>query len=555
MLFMSCWDVASSCAIALATVPMPADVREIYPFPGGSFGNVLTCTCQGLIIVVGSMYAIWSNCTLNVYYVCTIKYGMSEETVNRRVLPVMLGISTVYVCFMNGMGLSLGLFNPRPYEPFCLAGPYPHNCLEEDDVECIRGGDLSHSMMMFLRITVLVTGLLSLICILTSMVLVIVTVFRTELAWREYGPTSTTANETARSEIDIDINTNTTGDNSSTSSRTAHFTNTRIALRQALMYIAAFTLTWVWLGIALIVGENVWNDPLKLFFQPLQGFFNAAIFFVSKVEVVRRSSTRFTRCQAFRQVIVSPWTVPEIIVSHIEVLDNDDDNDSSLNSLHHWNVNIQRTGRLRSGMDLSPVLSVVPSNDTPSFHLSRAMSSENIVEMTSRNAGGNANPGPDIETNETKLASDGNDDDAREDNDASTSHPRAASSPEPHPPRRMFYQWPPPESSSSSVGSISSIWNFRSIMGGRGAGPASGSATGTGTCANVSKPKEEEEGSAVEGVNVHNGCSQRGSSLALSQDVSSSLYSVGTSVICSAIVGSRSSDLSDLAEELCEDDD
>ena len=185
MLFMSFWDVVSSIAVSLATLPMPSDVHEIYPFVGMAIGDTTTCTAQGLVITVGFLYTMWSNCTLSFYYVCTIRYGMTDEYINARILPAMLAISTVCVWTYNVMGLEYGAFNPRPFEPFCLVGPYPHNCLEDDGVECIRG-EMPKSVEMFFLMTAIVTGLTFMLCMVSSMILVIVTVYKAELAWREY---------------------------------------------------------------------------------------------------------------------------------------------------------------------------------------------------------------------------------------------------------------------------------------------------------------------------------------------------------------------------------
>ncbi len=477
MLFLSIWDVVSSVAIAFNTIPMPADVKEIYPFPGLTLGNSLTCTLQGFFILVGSMYTIWTCCTLNIYYVCTIRYSMSDDTINRRLLPVMFGVSTVYVIIVSATCLWVEFVNPRPYEPFCMIGPYPHDCFWEDEVECIKGGaaEATAGRLTKAFLTTLAVGV---ICILTSMIVVVVTVFKTELMWRR---------ERQASLLPI--------------ARTEEFKNTRTALHQALMYIAAFLLTWSWLGIAVIStlgsAEEVSfvNEFMKLLFLPLQGFLNAAIFFANKIFVLRKSDRALTRWQALKKLIISPSVVPQMLLSQIEAVGERDD--SSISG-DEWDdddgenerpyPNIRRTGRLRSDMPLE--VESLPSNGTPSFDLSRAVQSS-----AQQNAN---NDGSDAKENEANSS-------------ASTQKGR--------PSRRRFYQWPPPQSSSSNdASSFDKIWNFK-----------------RDSTSNVKSTNSEKESTAK---------SQDASVL---QDQSSTRMSAGCSAVQSSVRSPNSSVLADLS--------
>ncbi len=378
MLFMSSWDVASSLAIALTTIPMPTDVHDVYPFAGRAFGNALTCTCQGLVLLVGWIYAIGSNCTLNIYYVCTIRYGISDETVNKWVLPITFAISTVNVCAFSYIFLSRELFNPRPFEPVCFVSPYPYNCITNDTVECIRGGDHDHDHDHggedMISVTFVVTVMVALIgfsflFILASMILVIAAVFKTEISLRgQYG----------RENISL--------------------MNTRTALRQAMMYIGAFLLTWVWGAFLMIwvwlgigVGpdddddyENSGSDasgsdkiltvinPMKLFFLPLQGFFNALIFLSNKASILRKANPNLTRLAALHQTIVSPLNVPQVLVSQIGAMENESLPSHSFHDLDNDNHD---DGDDDNHDDDDGPQESIPSNSTPSLDYSRAIAS------------------------------------------------------------------------------------------------------------------------------------------------------------------------------------
>ncbi len=82
MFFMSFWDAIASSAMALTTIPMPIDV--IYPYAGNSYGNEATCSAQGFAIILAQAFTVAATCSLSLYYVCTIRYGMTDDTANKR---------------------------------------------------------------------------------------------------------------------------------------------------------------------------------------------------------------------------------------------------------------------------------------------------------------------------------------------------------------------------------------------------------------------------------------------------------------------------------------
>ncbi len=122
------WDTISSIAIALSTLPMSKDVLDVYEFVGVVLGNAGTCTAQAFAITAGQTFAIASNVTLSVYYVSTIRYKMTDQTVKKKLLPFMLGFSCLIGLPICLAPLVMGLYNPRPFEPYCYIGSYPFEC-------------------------------------------------------------------------------------------------------------------------------------------------------------------------------------------------------------------------------------------------------------------------------------------------------------------------------------------------------------------------------------------------------------------------------------------
>eukprot|EP00553_Chaetoceros_curvisetus_P000902 CAMPEP_0204628172 /NCGR_PEP_ID=MMETSP0717-20131115/15195_1 /ASSEMBLY_ACC=CAM_ASM_000666 /TAXON_ID=230516 /ORGANISM="Chaetoceros curvisetus" /LENGTH=379 /DNA_ID=CAMNT_0051644669 /DNA_START=146 /DNA_END=1285 /DNA_ORIENTATION=- len=156
--------------------------------------------------------------------------------------------------------------------------------------------------------------------VLFSMILVISTLYKTEMEVRRNASEGESDHE--------DSHTNFRSMRSE-----GHFMETRIALRQGLMYIAALLLTWGPTVVFIVASRGSKDDSrpkisdhLMFIFQPLQGFFNALVFVYSKIITLRRSNRNLKFCQAVKTVIVSPESVPDIIVTRLElVLDRDEE--------------------------------------------------------------------------------------------------------------------------------------------------------------------------------------------------------------------------------------
>lgn len=268
MFFMSFWDIITSTSMALTTIPMPRDV--IYPFEGNSYGNVSTCEVQGFLYQMGSSYVMCSNAHLNIFFLCTIRFGMQEEKIKKKLFPVCLVISTLisvpYPIFL----LNKKLINPLPYDSWCGAYPLPANCINSmntSEIECIRGDSASAHISHIFKIFVL--GLAFTILVI-SMTMILQTVYVNDLDMYK---------SQAGNEDDSDISmANPEHDQLYSES----LKTTRRILIQALMYIASFFLCWTPVGLACIGVLPRSGEVFRLLFHPLQGFFSAFIFVYSK---------------------------------------------------------------------------------------------------------------------------------------------------------------------------------------------------------------------------------------------------------------------------------
>ena len=115
---MSFCDIITSGSILLTTIPMPSDVHDIYPFEGRSYGNTLSCEIQGFFVLVGQTSAIGVNVILNIFYLCTLRYGKSPEYINKRSLPIALTIFGLVSLTAGIVPLAFSFVKPQQYEVF-----------------------------------------------------------------------------------------------------------------------------------------------------------------------------------------------------------------------------------------------------------------------------------------------------------------------------------------------------------------------------------------------------------------------------------------------------
>ncbi len=352
MFFMSFWDTMSSIAFAFHTIPMPRDVYDIYPYAGKALGSVTTCEVQGFFIIMGSLFVFGSNMTLNLYYVCTFRYAMAEKKFKRCIMTTMFVLYTVVSVSIATYVLKMDLVNPSPFGLYCIAESYPFGCGDSDSpsdsesdlessttAECIRGDEpdeddssrSSNLQFVYMIGNAIILG--TFVILVMSLMLVVVTVFEAELGIRRNTRrTQQVRRQQQQQQQQQQTNNNLTR---SLAREIERFRRTRTILIQALMYIVAFFITWAWVfnltsRMHSYSQENGGPSNITLFlvvfFQPLQGFFNAMIFMYQKVHTLRLSRNHRRRLSffaAFKQVIVSPHTVPEVVVSSIEIATED----------------------------------------------------------------------------------------------------------------------------------------------------------------------------------------------------------------------------------------
>jgi len=154
------------------------------------------------------------------------------------------------------------------------------------------------------------------------------------------------------------------------------FELTRVVLCQALMYIAAFFLTWIFTVISFGPAQNNWTiQILKVTFQPLQGFFNALIFIYHKVYNLRCTNQSLSILQSLFIVIFYPSEVPDLLMSRMELVDE-----------NIMNINVTEChGRCYGREDESSKSGVVDSVELSTGPGSRCRSNKEYPPQISQN--------------------------------------------------------------------------------------------------------------------------------------------------------------------------
>jgi hypothetical protein len=288
ILGLSSADCLTSLAIALTTIPMPKDV--IYPFEMPSYGTIATCEAQGLVSMMGNAFVFCMNGILNIYYLCTLRYNMTEKTFRCYLeIPLFVAAFVLSVTVPSTTLLNQELLNPSPTAASCVPNTYPLNCTKADNPECRGGGGRgAFAPLFYCTIT------LGFFTLMLTMALIVHSFYENARSLRKALQNKPSQEVDAKYEALIRAQ--------ETSS---------IVGRQALMYIAAFFITWIF-GFAEFVWEATGNDvtellsALTMIFQPLQGFFNLIIFVHHKVQTLRRADDDLTVAEALEIVFLFP---------------------------------------------------------------------------------------------------------------------------------------------------------------------------------------------------------------------------------------------------------
>jgi hypothetical protein len=218
----------------------------------GSAGNWATCEMQGFLIQF-SLGAMAYNASLSMYYYLIIARNWSDTKIARRIEPFFHLLAVLLVLVTGIAGVALKLFNPLFTN--CWIASYPIWCTQSYKrlgfTNCIRGDNAFLYSWFFFYAPLWISILISTIC----MALIFWHIRKVERAV-----------------------VSTVVQHHHSRSKTSQFA------RQAMLYLGAFYLTWGFVSAQRILsyffGKFWWGLSFTTaLFLPMQGFFNALIYF------------------------------------------------------------------------------------------------------------------------------------------------------------------------------------------------------------------------------------------------------------------------------------
>lgn len=117
----------------LSTWPIPEGTPGVYL----ARGTTQTCTAQGFFNEMGNVATPLYNASLCVYFVRKIRDGWTEDEIQNRNEKIMHSVPALVATTISVLGLVFDLYNNSGW--LCWFAQNPPGCVDNSDVECIRG--------------------------------------------------------------------------------------------------------------------------------------------------------------------------------------------------------------------------------------------------------------------------------------------------------------------------------------------------------------------------------------------------------------------------------
>jgi hypothetical protein len=291
LLCISLIDLIIGICMFLSTWPIPAGTPNVY----GAVGTTETCTAQGYFLQLAIMGPLF-NAALSLYYLLMIRYNFSEERLDKITVPVY-GIILVFGISTSIAGLPLTLYNNA--DLWCWQAPLPFGCLESAQNGGVTTCERGDNVLSIYRWAFFYAPLWAAIAFATiSMALVFLKVHRLEAASARF-----------RSRRDFSL-----GVELSPISRMSILAKlgerAKKVARQALCYVGAFYISWIWSTLTRILqsvnGQTYFPIVLlAAIFLPFQGFLNFLVYIRPRYERFRDENPDWSVLTAIRQVLMN----------------------------------------------------------------------------------------------------------------------------------------------------------------------------------------------------------------------------------------------------------
>ena len=132
---MSCFDVLQSLSFVMNVFKKdPAEKSWL------ALGNQTSCQFFSFVHFAGHNGALFYSLSLNIFYLCLVKYHVKRDNFRHRIEPFLHGVPIAWAFTSASCIVVTGHMNPNKAPTgICGISQYPMNCLYDANIECIRG--------------------------------------------------------------------------------------------------------------------------------------------------------------------------------------------------------------------------------------------------------------------------------------------------------------------------------------------------------------------------------------------------------------------------------
>jgi len=132
MFGLSVADVILSSAMSFSSLPAPKETPSIWK----GLGSQSTCDAQGFFFMIGASAAPLYFLSLQLYYLCKIKYDLSLDDM-KKIEPFLHGVPILFGLVSAIIPLATESMNAGT--SWCWIQAYPTGCKSDPNMECTRG--------------------------------------------------------------------------------------------------------------------------------------------------------------------------------------------------------------------------------------------------------------------------------------------------------------------------------------------------------------------------------------------------------------------------------
>lgn len=332
-------DMFQSGAIIVGPFMPPSDTRQS-PWAVGTTG---TCDVTGFIMITGNLLVPLYTLALCIYYLCKVKYRMSNGEFGRR---VELKMHVLFITFSLMFGLAALItktINVAPTGSFCQISSIPAGCRDYPELlgDCSRG--LKAPQFIYVLLFITFGCLVGVVCTMATMCWHVIFRERMLHGLHVAVPENPVVRRRLCSAICSCVNM--------FQERQAHETEatylSRLYLGQVVLqaclyvagYMSTYCLTWVHSGYFLS-GKIPpdWTLIALSFLYPIGGVFNILVYTRPKVGTFRMRNPEFGWIRSFWLIVKAGGELPSPPQENRNVAQPNNDADDGSSCVCCWGL-------------------------------------------------------------------------------------------------------------------------------------------------------------------------------------------------------------------------